>query len=136
MIDDDNCPVGFMTRERLFTALREFGEDARVATAMDCSLLVAEPDEALETVVHRGEAEPSRAILVVHHGQFTGLLTQENIAELYGIMSAIGSGRRGRSLLRRTREVRQKRSPRFSVATPGIPPVLSVTQPAHSPLHD
>jgi Zn-dependent protease len=81
--------VGLLTREALITALRDQGEDLPVIAAMERAFLVARPDDALESVMSQASPERPAAIPVLHNGRLAGLLTPENIGELYMINAAL-----------------------------------------------
>jgi len=81
--------VGLLTREKLFEALRERGENQCVAEAMERSFQVARPDDLLEAVLAQTQPDRPAAIPVLQNGRIAGLLTPDNIGELYMINAAL-----------------------------------------------
>ncbi len=81
--------VGLLTRDRLFEALRDRGESQVVAEVMDRSFQVARPDDLLDVVMGQSQPERPAAIPVLHNGRIAGLLTPDNIGELYMISAAL-----------------------------------------------
>lgn len=81
--------VGLLTRERLFEALRDRGESQVVAEVMERSFQVARPDDLLDVVMGQSQPERPAAIPVLHNGRIAGLLTPDNIGELYMINAAL-----------------------------------------------
>lgn len=136
VIGIDGRPAGILTRERLFTSLREFGEEAPVADAMERFPVTASPEDRLESILERGDVDRSAPVLVVQDGRLVGLLTTENIVELHMITTAIRPGTHGGDPSRPSRPLPARRSARHALRAPGSPPVLTLTQPFHSPIHD
>jgi Zn-dependent protease/CBS domain-containing protein len=81
--------VGLLTRDNLFQALREQGENQVVAAVMERSFQVARPDDLLDVVLGQTSPEHPAAIPVQHNGQLVGLLTPDNMGELYMINAAL-----------------------------------------------
>ncbi len=117
--------VGLLTRDRLFEALRDRGESQVVAEVMERSFQVARPEDMLDVVIGLSQPERPAAIPVLHNGRIAGLLTPDNIGELYMISAALQA--------------------RGTVPPKVAPPVINPqTQPADvplerplaSPLHD
>jgi Zn-dependent protease/predicted transcriptional regulator len=117
--------VGLLTRDTLFEALRERGEHQVVAEVMERSFQVARPEDLLDVVMSQTSPERPAAIPVLHNGRLAGLLTPDNIGELYMISAALRA-RGGMSRLV---------PPSIHNANPAtdLPPLI---RPKASPLHD
>jgi len=85
--------VGVLTRDGLFAALQQQGQEARVADAMRCESHVVDSFEMLETVFGRLHSDQCHTLPVTHHGKLVGLLTMENVGEFLAIQAAITSAR-------------------------------------------
>jgi Zn-dependent protease len=82
--------IGVLTRPRLIAALREYGPDARVIDVMEpAETIPVVPStmnlsEVWEAMVGRG----TRVVAVKDHGVFRGLVTLEDLSEVFQVMSA------------------------------------------------
>lgn len=86
--------VGLLLHADLFRALQERGDNASVASVMVSDYDTVSPDEGLEVALARLRPEKSRTVPVVNGGSLVGLLTAENVGELYMIRVAMASRRR------------------------------------------
>jgi Zn-dependent protease/CBS domain-containing protein len=86
---DENRVTGLLTRTDLIAALATHGSGFRVADAMRRNFCAVEPSEPLETVFLRVPRTPDFTIPVIERGQLVGLLTSDNIAELFMLHSAL-----------------------------------------------
>ena len=114
--------VGLLTRERLFEALRDRGESQVVAEVMERNFQVARPEDLLDEVMGQSQPERPAAIPVLHNGRIAGLLTPDNIGELYMISAAL-----------------RARGAASRIAPPVInrsADVAGLQRPIASPLHD
>ena len=81
--------MGILTRANLLNGLAQYGPDQLVTTVMQREFETAEPNEMLETVLHRLAASPSRVIPVIQNGELAGLVTAENLGEYMMIQNAL-----------------------------------------------
>lgn len=81
--------AGLLTRTGLITALAAHGSEYRVADAMRLDVDTVEPSEALEAVFARIAQSQDNTIPVTQNGRLVGLLTSENLAELFMLRSAL-----------------------------------------------
>jgi len=116
--------VGLLPREQLIGGLQKHPPQELVASVMERQFQVARPDDLLDDVLGQAQPERPAAIPVLHNGRIAGLLTPDNIGELYMITAAL----RGRITLS------QSAPPLLSVARIEDVPVYS--RPMASPLHD
>ena len=81
--------VGVLTHVRLFEALQGRSPDTLVTEVMENEVQTAAPEEELDAALTR--VEPGRATMlpVMRNGQLIGLLTAENLGELYMIRRAL-----------------------------------------------
>lgn len=86
---DENRVVGLLTRTDLITALSAHGPAYRVADAMRRNFYTAESSEPLENVFVRMAQSQDYTIPVTQNGHLVGLLTSENLAELFMLQSAL-----------------------------------------------
>jgi Zn-dependent protease len=81
--------VGLLLHADLFRALQERGEDATVASVMVTDFDIVAPGEGLDAALARVRPEKSRTLPVVNDGVLVGLLTAENVGELFMIRAAL-----------------------------------------------
>lgn len=103
--------IGILSHERLCQALRESDEHASVATVMDRAFDTALADEPLEAVLSRRDPERSAVVPVYSGSRLVGMITSDNVGELFMIRSALAH------------------RPRRSLPPP-LPPPLPPRQPA------
>jgi len=86
--------VGVLTRPRLINALRESGPETRVVDVMQpaSDIPVCSPETDLATVWERMGQSASRVIAVADHGQVLGIITTDDISEVFQVMSAAMAG--------------------------------------------
>jgi len=89
--------VGLLRHADLFRALRERGDATSVGSVMVTDYDIVSPEEGLEAALARVRPERSRTLPVMDDGLLVGLLTAENIGELFMIRAALAN-RRPRSL--------------------------------------
>jgi len=86
--------VGVLTRPRLVSALREIGPEARVVDVMQpaADIPLCTPETDLATVWEQMGQSGSRVIAVADHGQVLGIITADDISEVFQVMSAAMDG--------------------------------------------
>jgi Zn-dependent protease len=85
--------LGMLPRPALMKALATDGRNGLVSAHMQRGCGVANPDEPLEPVLARLQAESCRTLPVLADGTLVGLLTLENVGELLMVISATASPR-------------------------------------------
>lgn len=75
-----NGLTGLLTRQELLRGLSRGGSGERVRKVARKNLVIAEPDDMLESVLGKLQFQP--AVPVVSHGELLGLLTADNVLEL------------------------------------------------------
>ncbi len=83
--------VGILTRGDLLVALARQGQDTPVAEIMRRDFASVDAYEMLESVFPRMQSAECRTMLVLQHGELTGLLTLDNVGEFIMIQSALRS---------------------------------------------
>ncbi len=91
--------VGVLTRPSLINALRETGPETRVVDVMQTAgeIPVCSPETDLATVWEQMGQSGSRVIAVTDHGQVLGIITADDISEVFQVMSAAMAGNDQRS---------------------------------------
>lgn len=86
--------VGVLTRPRLISALRETGPETRVVDVMQAAgdIPMCSPETDLATVWEQMGQSGSRVIAVADHGQVLGIITADDISEVFQVMSAAMEG--------------------------------------------
>jgi stage IV sporulation protein FB len=89
---------GVLSRQHLIYALRELGPDARIVEVMAPSSTVPEvsPNADLATVWELMSQRGSRVVAVRDGMQFLGLITNDDISEVFQVMGAAIEGRQRR----------------------------------------
>jgi predicted transcriptional regulator len=95
-VQEGNRVTGLLTRTDLITALATHGSGYRVADAMRKDFDTAEPSESLEAVFTRITPSQDYTIPVTEDGRLVGLLTSENLAELFMLRTALEQSRDGK----------------------------------------
>ena len=82
--------VGVLTRPRLVDALREYGPDARIVDAMTPAASVPRctPDSDLASVWETMGRTGSRVVAVATQNQVLGIITSDDISEVFHVMGA------------------------------------------------
>ncbi|MCW5552756.1 MAG: site-2 protease family protein [Verrucomicrobiae bacterium] len=107
--------VGLLLHTDFFRALQERGDAVTVGSVMVTDYDMVSPDEALESALARVRPEKSRTLPVISDGVLVGLLTAENVGELFMIRAALGH-----------------RRPRTT--PPPLPPVIAVPPVIQPPI--
>jgi CBS domain-containing protein len=81
--------MGILTRSKLISGLASSGPEHRVTEAMERNFETGEPNEMLETVLHRLSAAACRTMPVLEDGRLIGLVTMENLGEYMMIQNAL-----------------------------------------------
>ncbi|HRW47094.1 MAG TPA: site-2 protease family protein [Caldilinea sp.] len=91
--------VGVLTRPNLINALRDTGPETRVVDVMQPAgeIPVCSPETDLATVWEQMGQSGSRVIAVTDHGQVLGIITADDISEVFQVMSAAMAGTDQRS---------------------------------------
>jgi Zn-dependent protease/CBS domain-containing protein len=90
VVDDEGELVGLLTRDRLIANLGRHGAAYAVSEAMRTDFPVVALDDAVSDAFMRMRAANCKAIPVVEHGRFVGMLSMEDISEVYSLLSATG----------------------------------------------
>jgi Zn-dependent protease len=113
--------VGLLQHDDLFRALQERGDAVAVESVMVTDYDSLSPDEGLDVALARVRPEKSRTLPVLKDGLLIGLVTMENVGELYMIRSALAR-RRASSTPPPLPPVNTLAPPRTEAAGTGIPP--------------
>jgi Zn-dependent protease len=98
---------GILTRDRLIAELGRRGPDYPVEEVMRTDFPVIGLEDSVTYAMERMRALDFKAVPVVDHGALVGMLSLEDIAEVYSLISA-----GGQELLERVSEVRPSARPR------------------------
>jgi Zn-dependent protease/CBS domain-containing protein len=90
---DGAIVCGVVTRERLIEALAKHGAQAPVTVALDERIVTATRQEPLNDVMTRLRETNAPAALVMQDGRLVGLITVENVLELFAFNSALTARR-------------------------------------------
>ncbi len=90
---ENSRTVGLLLHTDLFRALQERSDAVTVGSVMVTDYDMVSPDEALEAALARVHPEKSRTLPVISDGVLVGLLTAENVGELFMIRAALGHRR-------------------------------------------
>jgi len=90
---DGASVLGIVTHDRLIRALRESDDHASVVTIADRDFDIASADEPLEDVLGRREPERCGVVPVYSGTRLVGLITADNVGELFMVRSALASRR-------------------------------------------
>lgn len=90
--------VGVLTCPRLVYALRELGPEARIVDVMQpvSEVPICAPGADLATVWEKMATSGSRVVAVMDNQDFLGVLTNDDISEVFQVMGAAMDGRRRR----------------------------------------
>ena len=88
MVDGFNKPIGLVTREDIFAALKNQDRDAAVAGFMRAPIETMRAEAPLDATVDAFLQQAAPAACVVDHdGALVGLLGRQNLAEMMMIKS-------------------------------------------------
>jgi predicted transcriptional regulator len=90
VVDEGGRLVGIVTRDRLITMLGQHGVDYPVREAMRTDFSVGGLDEPVFDVLQRMRTGGYRAIPIVDGGRLVGMLSLEDISEVFALLSAAG----------------------------------------------
>lgn len=82
--------LGMLYKPDLMGALASHGENSPVSAVMQESVTVLEAGARLEDALECIETAEGRSLPVAHHGRLVGLLTRQNLAELFAAREAVG----------------------------------------------
>jgi stage IV sporulation protein FB len=82
--------IGVLTRGRLVQALKELGPDARIVDVMIPvgQVPVASPKDTLDKIWEQMMQAGSRVVAIMDHQNFLGLLTLDDISEVFQVVGA------------------------------------------------
>lgn len=90
VVEDDGSVVGIVTRDRLITMLGQHGADYPVSQAMRTDFPVGRLDEIVYDVFERMRAGGYRVAPIMDSGRLVGMLSLEDISEVFALLSAAG----------------------------------------------
>lgn len=96
----DGALVGVLTRGALIAGLAELGADARVASVMEKTFVVAHPAEMLSVALGRLEGCGCKSMPVIADGRLVGMVTADNIGELMMVRDALRASPAGTGTFR------------------------------------
>ena len=82
--------MGLLTRDRLIANLGRHGATYLVSEAMRTDFPVVTLDDPVNEAFRRMRAANCKAIPVVEHDRFVGMLSMEDISEVFSLLSAAG----------------------------------------------
>lgn len=94
---DEGTLVGMLTREELFKALAQGGQEALVETAMHTHFETADASEMLDRAFQRLQGCPCQSFPVIENGHVVGIITKETVGELVMLQSALREAARAKS---------------------------------------
>lgn len=89
--------IGMLTREDVIKTLSEQGPQAPVSTAMTTDYRTADPAEPLQKALERLQECRCRSMPVLAQGRLVGVLTLENVAEVFMVQSALSKANERKS---------------------------------------
>ena len=90
VVGDDGELVGLLTRDRLIANLGRHGATYLVSEAMRTDFPVVTLDDPVNEAFRRMRAANCKAIPVVEHDRFVGMLSMEDISEVFSLLAAVG----------------------------------------------
>lgn len=90
VINETGELVGVLTRDRLIDALSRHGRFYPVASAMRRDVPTVSADDSLLDAYSRMRSAGIRALPVVENGRLIGMLSMEDISEIYSLLAAAG----------------------------------------------
>lgn len=90
VVDGFGEVVGMVTRDRLITMLGQHGADYPVVDTMRTDFPVGDLSDRVYDVFERMRAGGVRAMPVIEEGRLVGLLSLEDISEVFALLSAAG----------------------------------------------
>ncbi len=90
VINQDGELQGVLTRDRLIEALTRHGRYYPVSQAMREDVPIASPSESVYDAFSRMRAAGLKALPVVDDGRLIGMLSLEDISEVYALLAAAG----------------------------------------------
>ncbi len=91
VVDPDGEVVGLLTRDRLISMLGQHGPDFPVIEAMRTDFPRCGQDDLAVDVLNRMRAGQVKAAPVMDGGKLVGMVSMEDLAEVYALLSAGGS---------------------------------------------
>lgn len=90
VVEADGSVVGIVTRDRLITMLGQHGADYPVSQAMRTDFPVGRLDEIVYDVFERMRAGGYRVAPILDSGHLVGMLSLDDISEMFALLSAAG----------------------------------------------
>ncbi|MCL4367699.1 MAG: site-2 protease family protein [Actinobacteria bacterium] len=90
VVGDGGELVGLLTRDRLIANLGRHGATYLVSEAMRTDFPVVTLEEPVYDAFMRMRTANCKAVPVVEHGRFVGMLSMEDISEMFSLLSAAG----------------------------------------------
>jgi len=90
VVDEDGAVVGLVTRDRLIASLGEHGPDHPVSLTMRREFPVGRLDDKVYDAFMRMRAEQVKAMPVMDEDRLIGMLSLEDISEVYALLAATG----------------------------------------------
>ena len=113
--------VGLLTRQSVIDAIREGGEEIRVAEVMDTDPPVLSPRNKVSWVHEQMMAEHYQGFPVLEDGRLVGLFGPDHISRYLLLQESLRARRRGRAP-----------SPRPPAVIAAVPPTATPPPPAES----
>lgn len=92
VVDNDGEVIGLVTRDRLIAMLGQHGPEFPVVDAMRTDFPVGRLSDPVYDAFERMRAGGVRAMPVIEGGRLVGLLSLEDISEMFALLSAAGPG--------------------------------------------
>jgi Zn-dependent protease/CBS domain-containing protein len=88
VVDRMGRVVGVLTAQRIVEGISANGADAPVGTAVDSKFAIAEPSDALESVLQKLEREGAEILVVMDGGAVVGLVTSDRVRQVAALVQA------------------------------------------------
>lgn len=92
VVDAQGRVVGMVTRDRLISMLGKHGPDFAVAEAMYTEFPVSGPDDSVYDAFTRMQTRQFRALPVIEGGRLVGMVSLEDISEVFTLLQVAGPG--------------------------------------------
>lgn len=93
VLEDDRV-IGFIGVQDVVKGLSELGDTANVVAFVHKDFITARPDEPLDAVMARWQAEEASVLAVVDLGGLVGIVTRANLGEHVVVQTALANQRR------------------------------------------
>lgn len=92
VVDSAGQVVGLLTRDRLISMLGEHGSDFPVSEAMRAEFPICSLDDSVYDAFMRMRTRQFKAAPVIESGRLVGMVSLEDISEVYTLLQAGGAG--------------------------------------------